>query len=444
MFKMEVKSIFTIQKLFMVLEIFSFSMLWPYLARHFSYIEMLSGFVVLYAAPLIFIFFSKRIATKGFMLFAFIARYICILIFFVKPVLWIMYLFFFLKGIGIFFFWVPYNIRYFTFSHRMNRATSAGHFIIVGPILNLFIPISSAFVITRFGYPVLALISFIVLIVLLKRASQLPNFEVKYSFWDAFSKSKGLRTLKFLQGVWEGGTIMIPLFTLFFLKNEMAFGSFLSYLGLICIIATLFVTRFSDKQHKRMKFFFPLLVFLTLFTFSLAFADSLFKWVFVNALLGIASTLTYPFLYAILLDKIEDKSIAMITREFMINAGRVTGIAGIIIFGYLGLHLRHAFIFIGLSLVAYLVLLLWKGVYVEEAYYPLAPVAKVYDRSKNLVFKVYAWGKIVKIKEGAKIVRARLYTGTKWVGVSLRRISTIAGNKLARGKTSHLFRKIRD
>ena len=83
-----------------------------------------------------------------------------------------------------------------------------------------------------------------------------------------------------------------------------------------------------------------------------------------------------------------------------------------------------------------------KGTYIEESYYPLSPVVKVYDKSKNVVFKVYSWGRVEKVKEGDKIAGARLYTGTKWVSVSFKKLGQSTVNKLIKGRTSFLFKKI--
>ena len=441
---MEFKSLFTIQKLYIAFNMFSFSMVLPYLFRHFDHLQFLKELLLFFFTPLLFIVFTKKLKTKEFMIFIFITRILLLFIFFVKINIYWMYTWYFINGLSTFYFWVPYNVRYFLFSNKMNRATSAGHFIIVGPILGTFIPLISAFIITNLNYYFLASISCILGAVLLWKSFQIPKLDIKYNFFDAFRKSKGLRTLKFLQGFWEAGNFSIGLFSLFFIKGELAFGGFLSYLGLVGVIATIFVTRFSDKQQRRLKFFFPLLMFLAVFTLSLGFADTLVRWVIIASLIGMTSTLTYPFFFAVLLDKIEDKGIAMVIREYMLNVGRTFGILSMIIIFYLDIKFQYVFIVSGFSLLFYMMLLLRKDVYIEEAYYPLSPVAKVYDKSKNLVFKVYAWGKVDWIKEEEKLVFARLYNGTKWVHVSLIKLGKRAVNNITKGKISSLSKKIKD
>lgn len=437
---MDVKSIFTIQKLYIAFEIFAFSMILPYLARHFCATQIATGFLVLFLVPLPLIFFSRKIMTEQFMFFAFLIRLLCLFIFFVTPSLALMYVYFFFIGLNTFFFWVPYNIRYFVFSHKMNRATSAGHFIIVGPILNSFIPLLSGYIVTRWGYLLIAIVSFFMVGYIMYKTIKLPKVEVKYNFFDMIRKAKGMRTLKFLQGFWEGGNMMIGLFTLFFIQGELAFGGFLSYLGIVGVLATLFVTKYSDKDGRRMRFFFPFLLFLAISTMSMALADNLGSWVILSALAGIFSTLTYPFFFAVLLDKIEDKVIGMVAREFFLNLGRVCAVGLLIGLMYNGYELNTIFLFSGAVLLVYAGLLLWKKTYLEEAYYPLSPVAKVYDNGKNVVSKIYAWGKVVSVKE-AKAVGAKVFTGARWMEVSFKNLNKSTVNKILDGVVRPIFNK---
>lgn len=418
---MDLKQVFTIQKFYIAFEIFSFSMILPYLIRNFTREQILSGYLLLFFSPLLFIMFLKKIYTRGFMIAGFVIRFFSMFIFFVKPNLANLYLYFFSNGMIILFFWVPYNIRYFMNSHKMNRATSAGHFVIVGPILNSFIPLISAYIITSIGYNALAVVSFLLCSVLIYKTTSIDKLDLDYSFFDALKKSSGLLSLKFLQGFFETGNMLVALFALNFVKTELGFGSFLSYIGLVGVVATLFVTRFSDKQNKRLKYFFPFLIILAGAMIYLSRVDTFFMFIIISAVIGVMVTLTFPFFFAIVLDKIEDKTIAMITREFMLNFGRVCSILLILILMRYGLNFEYLFMFSGLSLVIYSILLFTKKVYIEEAYYPLSPVAKVYDKSKNLALKVYSWGKVVEVKGAAKLMYAKLYTGTRWVDVSLRR-----------------------
>jgi len=421
---MSLKQIFTIQKLFISFEIFSFSMVLPFLIKYFSFKEVLGGYLILYLTPLPLIYFSKKLFTKELLFSSFIIRWLCVFIFVLKPTLHSMYAYFFFNGLIIFFFWTPYNIRYFTFSHRMNRATSAGHFVIVGPILNTFIPFISGLIISRLGPKYIISISTILMLFLLYKGSKLPKLNISYSFADIMKKSDGLRLLKFIQGIWEVASMLTPLYALIFLTGELAYGGFLSYLGLVGVIATLFITKFSDIQQKRLKFFLPLVISLGLITLALSFMDTLIFFAITAGLLGIIRTLTYPFFFAVLLDKIEDKAVGMIVREFMLNAGRVIGVGVFLISIFFTGSMKLGFFILGITLLIYPVILISRKFYVEEAYNPLLPVAIVYHKGK-LAAKVYAHGgvKIIKdIPHNSKEVIVKTFNGTKWA-------TKIVGNK---------------
>lgn len=414
---MGLKQIFTIQKLYISFEIFSFSMVMPFLFRHFSFLQIMSGCLFIYLSPLPLLYFAKRLFTKKLLFCSFVIRWLGVFVLVLKPGLPLMYLYFILNGLIIFFFWAPYNIRYFTFSHRMNRATSAGHFIIVGPILNTFIPFISGLIISTLGPWYIVAGSTVLMLVLVYKTSKLPQLVLPYTFKEAVKKARGLNTLKFIQGMWEAASMLTPLYALSFIQSELAYGSFLSYLGLVGVVATLFVTKFSDAQHKRMKFFFPLVTALGLVTLAIAFVESFALFAVTAGMMGVIRTITYPFFFAIILDRIHDKTAGMIVREFMLNSGRVAGVMVFLAVILFSGSMRWGFLILGSVLLVYPVLLLTRNFYVEEAYNPLMPVALIYNRGR-VAAKVYAHGGVEKIRhipESSRDVIVRTFNGTRWV-----------------------------
>jgi hypothetical protein len=383
--KTAVNQIFTLQILYTAFEYFAFSMLLVHFKRHFSFEEILIGYALFFFAPLPLIFFARRIRTRAFLALGFVLRGACVVIFAVRPTLPLMLVYYFVTGFIIFLFWVPYNIRYFILSHSANRATLAGHLVVVGPILNTFIPITSGLVIARLGIPYLMAGGVALAALMTYKAWRLPLLDFEYGFRDVMRRAHGLRFLKFVQGVWESGNMVIPLYGLTFLRTELEFGAYLSYLGLVGVIGALIVTRISDRQARRLKYFFPFVIALAFLTMSLAAARTLGQWAVLSGLVGVASTMTYPFLFAVVLDRIKDKAGAMIAREFMLNAGRVAGYLAILLITALTGSMVWGFLFTGLSLLTYPVLLVARKLYMEEDYNPLLPVRKLYEEGRNLV-----------------------------------------------------------
>ncbi len=388
----ELRRVFNLQKLFIAFELFAFSMLLVHFKRHFSFEEIIAGYMVVFLAPLPFIFFTRKVRTASFLITAFAVRWACLVVYLLKPSLPVMLLYYFANGVAIFYFWVPYNIRYFLLSHSTNRATQAGHLIVVGPILNTFVPLASGLVIVKLGTPWQIGASSVLAAILIYKAARLPKLDITYDFREVLRKSRGLRFLKFIQGIWESGNMVIPLYGLVYLRGEIQFGTYLSYLGLVGVVGALIITRFSDRQARRLKYFFPFVTALGILTISLSSAGTLGRWTVLSGLVGIVSTMTYPFLFAVVLDKIEDKAGGMIAREFMLNVGRVFGYA--VMLGLVALTgtMRWGFLFSGAVLLIYPALLLMKKIYVEEEYHPLLHVSKLYPGRKGVNSVSYASG----------------------------------------------------
>jgi predicted MFS family arabinose efflux permease len=332
------------------------------------------GYLLFFFTPLPLILFLKRINTTTFLVAGFVIRALCLVIYLVKPIYPVMLIYYLLSGTIIFLFWVPYNIRYFLLSHQDNRATLAGHLIIVGPILAAFIPFTSGLVIAKLGIPFVIAGGALLAIAVVYRASRLPKHDLTYDFREVMANARGLRFLKFIQGVWESGNMVIPLYGLTFLRGELQYGAYLSYLGLVGVVGALIVTRFSDRQRKRLKFFLPFVIMLGLLTVSLVSAGTFGRWAALSGVVGVASTMTYPFMFAIVLDKIKDKAGGMIAREFLLNAGRVFGYG--VMLGIMAITgtMRWAFLFTGAALLLYPILLIRKRHYIEENYDLFSPI----------------------------------------------------------------------
>jgi hypothetical protein len=341
----EINRIFNLQKLYTAFEFFGFAMLLVHFKHYFSFEQIIVGYLLFFFTPLPFLFFLRRINTTVFLVMGFAVRAACLAIYIARPSYAAMLMYYVVSGTIILLFWVPYNIRYFTLSSRDNRATLAARLTIVGPILNNFVPLTSALVIAKLGIPYLLAGGVALAVLLIFSAARLPRYELSYNFADVMNDARGLRFLKFVQGVWESGNMIVPLYGLTFLRGELQYGTYLSYLGLVGVAGALIVTRFSDRQRKRLKFFFPFVSALSLLTVSLASAGTFARWTVLSGMVAIASTMTYPFLFAIVLDRIEDKAAGMIAREFLLNAGRVAGYAVILTIMAMTGSLRWAFIF---------------------------------------------------------------------------------------------------
>jgi hypothetical protein len=176
--------------------------------------------------------------------------------------------------------------------------------------------------------------------------------------------AKGVRTLACLEGFWQGVTwISIPWITFSFMKSGLEYGSFLSYLGLAGAFAVLLLCRMSDLHKNRMAFIVPITILLSLFTMSSGLTDSFGGWIIINGLISFFVAMTSPFTISVILDKVKDVKDAMVSREFFLNIGRISGV--FVVITCLGLFnsLKYSLIIAGLAFMLYPIVLRMKRLY---------------------------------------------------------------------------------
>jgi len=67
--------------------------------------------------------------------------------------------------------------------------------------------------------------------------------------------------------------------------------------------------------------------FVALSVLSLGFSKDIYSWVTFSALAGFFLSLSWPFMIALVVDKYPKVEDSMIPREFMLNFGRIIGMA---------------------------------------------------------------------------------------------------------------------
>jgi len=287
----------------------------------------------------------------GFFVFLFKPSYLFLVPLFVGPV--------------FFLFWVVFNIAYFKMISHDHRAL----YYASSPVLSAVLPIAAGLLATKYSMNAVFFVGALFFLFAAVAAITLKNSTINYRFKDAFKSVKGVRTLCFVQGFWEvTAVIAIPLVTLYFIRNELAFGAFLSYLGIFGIIAALVMAKMSDKSKKRTLFIYPLVVVLAILTTSLFFARSFWLWGVFLGLFYFVMQMANPFFVTVVLDRAKhDIANSMIAREFMLNLGRFFGTA-VLLFCVSVLNEEYAFFFVsGVALLFYPAILYFKRLYSEKA-----------------------------------------------------------------------------
>jgi hypothetical protein len=275
------------------------------------------------------------------------------------------------------FFWIPYNLEFFSFATEKTRAYSGSIAIAIYPLVGLAVPALAGYTWHSHGFTMNMMISVSILAastiyMLFNKAIKFRRFD--YSIREALGSLMRYRVLFFLQGFWEAASFIgVPLLTLLFVRTELKLGLFLSYLGALSVVSTIMLSRLSDRRGRRTTFIYPALVLTGAATISLYFAGTVFWWVLVVGAVNFLGVLTTPFLIAVALDAKVTGINMWAGRELLLNSGRsVGGLVLLAVYRFTDSP-RVAFVFLGCGLLAYALVLHLKQIYPSGRIIPAQP-----------------------------------------------------------------------
>jgi hypothetical protein len=330
-----------------------------------------------FSVPVIFIAVMRRARAKVSFTIALAAKITAYLI----AILWLrpltINLIYISNALVLVFFWIPYNLEFFSYSTERNRAYSGSVAIVIYPVVALAVPPAAAYIWHSRGFHANMLVSICILAgalvyVVSNRSMKFRKFD--YRIGEALRDLKGYRSLFFLQGLWEVTSFVgVPVFTLLYIGTELNLGFFFSYLGVLSVIATIALARLSDRMRKRTAFLYPTVIFAGGATIGLSLANSTLSWVLLVGLLNFMSLMATPFLIAVALDARVTGINMWAGRELLLNLGRAIG-AGLLLTVYTTTgDYRLAFVVLGSAFLLYPVLLHRKRVYAEAPIIPSQP-----------------------------------------------------------------------
>jgi hypothetical protein len=374
----EFRRIYLMQVLLAVADAFALNFMALYLVgQGFDLDQLLLAMALAFALPVLVIGVMQSARAKISFSIAFAAKMVAYLI----AYLWLspgtMMFIYISNALVLVFFWIPYNLEFFSFTTEKTRAYSGSVAIAIYPLVGLAVPAFAGYVWHSRGFTAnmwisLSILGGAIIYMWLNKAIKLRQFD--YSIRQSLGSLRRYRTLFFLQGLWEAaGFIGVPLFTLIFVRTELKLGLFLSYLGALSVVSTIMLARLSDRRGRRTVFLYPALIVTGAATISLHFAGTFFWWILAVGVLNFAGVLTTPFLIAVALDSGISGINMWAGREMLLNLGRSTG--GMIIFlsyRYLG-NPRVAFVVLGAGLLVYAVVLHTKRIYPRAIIIPSQP-----------------------------------------------------------------------
>ncbi|MGD8628908.1 MAG: hypothetical protein PVH52_07475, partial [bacterium] len=323
----EFRRIYLMQVLLAVADAFAFNFMALYLVGlGYRLDELILAAVLAFSVPVAAIAIMRRARAKISFSLAFAAKITAYLI----ALFWLtpntMKFIYIANALVLVFFWIPYNLEFFSFATEKNRAYSGSIIIAIYPLVGLAIPALAGYAWHSHGYTANMLISVSILAISImymasNKAIKFRRFD--YHIWDSLRSLRRYRLLFFLQGVWEAaGFIGIPILTLIFVRTEMRLGLFLSYLGALSVVSTIVLSRLSDRRGSRTVFIYPALIAAGTATVCLSLGGTFLWWVILAGIFNFLNIISLPFLIAVALDS-EVTGINMWAgRELLLNLGR--------------------------------------------------------------------------------------------------------------------------
>ena len=374
----EFRRIYVMQVLMAVADAMAMNFMMLYLvSKGFGLQQLLLATTLAFSIPVFAIAGMRRARAKVSFSIAFVAKISAYLIalFWLGPVT--LNLVYVTNALVLVFFWVPYNLEFFSYATEKTHAYSGSVAIVIYPLAAMTVPPIAGYIWHTHGFAANMLISIAILATLIayiiaNRAIKFRSFD--YRIADSLRSLKGYRTLIALQGFWEASSFVgVPVFTLLYIDTELRLGFFFSYLGVLSVIATIMLARLSDRYRRRTAFLYPTVIVAAAATISLSLARSTFLWVALVGVLNFTSIMTTPFLIAVALDA-KVRGINMWAgRELLLNLGRSLGACTLLLIYRAGIDYRLAFVVLGGALLVYPVLLHIKRIYAEAEIIPAQP-----------------------------------------------------------------------
>jgi len=276
----------------------------------------------------------------------------------------------FIYGFATFFFYIFYNIAHFKNTPREKTGHSSAVMFSVGPIVSIGAPLLAGFL-AQINFLFVWIFSGVFFLLAAYLARRQNNFPVKYEIRPALKEIRATRSFIFLEGIWEAMIFgIIPVYTLFFIKTSLGYGTFLAYLSLTAVLANLILGKFTDKIQKRIIFLYPLTIIIAVITFLFPLATSnIVFWVIITGALQFFVPLFWNISTAMVIDGHPNLELSIPGREIMLTLGRVLGLGLSFLSFYFEKTPFYIFIFLGFVMLIYPLNLYWKTKFKKQYVY---------------------------------------------------------------------------
>lgn len=338
---------------------FSTSVLGPhFLQQDVSIPQMVLGSFWFFLAGGLLLLLVKKFSSRGAWMLAIVLAFAALLAVISIKNIWLFYLFNFLLGLNSVLFFIPYNIAHFRLTPGHRTSYSAAILFSVYPVIAFIAPLLAGWLAQR-SYSYIWFLSGIFFFLVLWLVKFQSQFKFRLNLRQDLSYIKPTLVFIVLEGLWEAVIFgVIPIFTLYFIQTPLYFGTYLSYLALMSILANLFLGRLSDKLRQRLKFLVPATALLGLATLLLPLAVyRLPLWLLLTGAIEFIAPLFWNFSTAFFVDLQPDSARAMPVREWVFSVARTIGLALVFLNFYLEARPTYIFYLLGGIMFVYIWLL---------------------------------------------------------------------------------------
>ncbi len=271
------------------------------------------------------------------------------------------------SGLNNVFFWLPYNIMYFKFSHQERRGFHSGMYFLITPIIGVTLMPLAGVMAEKFGFETVFIAGVCAYSIPLLLVSLLPSFDYEINVKKYFYENK-FNWTTFFQGMASRvNSSLIPIFTLFFITTPREFGNFFGYLALMTAVASVINGHISDRIKSR-KIFFYLFTSLAVVSFlPLAFSGDSSSWHIFASIASLCFSLASPFWLTFNLDYYKNIGVekTMALREMFLHLGYVSGLAVIFLVFYFTSSAKASLAVLSLACLFFPVVSYYQKVYLN-------------------------------------------------------------------------------
>lgn len=333
-----------------------------FLKEGLAFEEMVFGTFLVFLGQLLVLFTIKSLNSKtswqASLIFTFL--YVLLVIRIFSPLQF--YFASLILGFPIYFFWIFYNIAHFENTPKQKTGYSSALMFNLPSFIGIIAPLAAGYLaeINILFIWVFSGISFLLSYYLVNFQE---DFKITYTIKSAISEIKATRIFLFLEGVWEALVFgIIPIYSLFFIKTPLNYGTYMAYLALTGIAANFLLGRFTDKVQKRVIFLYPLTIIMAFVTFLFSLATYDIRiWIILTGLIQFLLPIFWNLTTAMVIDAHPNLKTAIPGRELMLGLGRTIGLFLVFLSFSLEKTPNYIFFVLGFTMLLYPLNLFWKA-----------------------------------------------------------------------------------